>query len=187
MPCWRTNPTRERVDRSYLERLPGRMCGGRDVSIGSCHRSGGMGRTGPRPDGGEPEPPIASSVLVSSPPSHPLYQPPDRNWQVKVQVPRRRVSRVFVWRHPWHHAGKTERRHPSSSVSPIATRVAKVQMWVYPQNEIESHHQELQQSVFELWELSPRTSTLWLFPMAPWPAVASPSASAAVSETMGQW
>ena len=41
-------------------------------------------------------------------------------------------------------------------------------------------------SVFELWELSPRPRTLWLFPMAPWPAVASPRASATVPETMGQ-
>ena len=48
-----------------------------------------------------------------------------------------------------------------------------------------SHHQELQQSVFELWELSARTRTLWLFSRAPWPAVASPRASATVPETMG--
>ena len=59
-------------------------------------------------------------------------------------------------------------------------------MRVYPQDEIESHHQEMQQSVFELWELSARTRTLWLFPMAPWPAVAFSRASATVPETMGQ-
>ena len=28
-------------------------------------------------------------------------------------------------------------------------------MWVYPQDEIESHRQELQQSVFELWSVLP--------------------------------
>ena len=44
---------------------------------------------------------------------------------------------------------------------------------------------ELQQSLFELWELSPRTRTLWLFSVAPWPAVASPRESATISETMG--
>ena len=54
--------------------------------------------------------------------------------------------------------------------------VAEVPMRVYPQDEIESHHQELQQSVFELWELSHPYKTLWLFPIAPWPAVASPIA-----------
>ena len=72
------------------------MCGGRDVSIGSCHRSGGMGRTGPRPDGGEPERPLVPSVPVSSPPIHPLSQPLDRIWQVKVQVAPRGASYVFV-------------------------------------------------------------------------------------------
>ena len=60
----------------------------------------------------------------------------------------------------------------------------EVQMRAYPQDEVESHHQELQQSLFELWELSPRTRTLWLFSMAPWPAVVSLRASATVSETM---
>ncbi len=30
-----------------------------------------------------------------------------------------------------------------------------MQMWVYPQDEIESHRQELQQSVFELWSVLP--------------------------------
>ena len=139
-----------------LERLPGRMCRGRDVSIGSCHRSGGMGRTGPRPDGGELERPLVPSMPVSSPPIHPLSQPPDRIWQVKVQVPPRRVSSVFVRGHPRCDVANTQRRHPSPSASPIATKVAEVQMWVYPQDEIKSHHQELQQSVFELWELSPR-------------------------------
>ena len=64
-------------------------------------------------------------------------------------------------------------------------RVAEVQMWVYPQDEIESHHQELQQSVFELWDVSVRTPQ-WLFSMAPWPAVTSLRASATVPETMGQ-
>ena len=38
-----------------------------------------------------------------------------------------------------HHAAKTERRHPSPSASPLATRVAEVQMRVYPQDEVESH------------------------------------------------
>ena len=80
---------------------------------------------------------------------------------------------------------KFERRHPSPSATPIATRVAEVQMRAYSQDEIESHHQELQQSFFELWKLSPRARTLWLFPMAPWPAVASPRARTTVSETMG--
>ena len=53
-------------------------------------------------------------------------------------------------------------------------------MRVYPQDEIQSHHQELQQSVFELWELSHPGKSLWLFPMALWPSVAT------VPETMGQ-
>ena len=125
-------PNRKRVDGSYPERLPGRMCGGRDVSIGSCHRSGGMGRTGPRPDGGEPERPLVPSVPVSSPPIHPLSQPLDRIWQVKVQVPPRGASYVFIWGQPWHHAGKIEKRHPSPSANPITTRVAEVQMWFTP-------------------------------------------------------
>ena len=41
---------------------------------------------------------------------------------------------------------KFERRHTSPSATPIATRVAEVQMRAYSQDEIESHHQELQQS-----------------------------------------
>ena len=42
----------------------------------------------------------------------------------------------------------------SSSACPISTRGAQVPMWVRPQDEIESHCQELQQSVFQLWKLS---------------------------------
>ena len=60
-------------------------------------------------------------------------------------------------------------------------------MRIYPQDEIESHHQELPESVFELWELSAMTRTLRLFPVAPWPAVASPRASPTIPETMGPW
>ena len=67
---------------------------------GRVHRilplKGGMGRPGPRPDGGEPEQPLVLIVPVSSPPIHPLSQPPDRIWPVKVQVSPRRMSRVFV-------------------------------------------------------------------------------------------
>ena len=62
-----------------------------------------------------------------------------------------------------------------------------MQIRVYPQDEVGSHHQELQQSVFELWDLSPRARTLWLFPMASWSSVTSPRASATVPETMGLW
>ena len=76
--------------------------------------------------------------------------------------------------------------HPSPSTSPIATWGTEVAVWVGPQDEIESHRQELQQGVFQLWELSHPCKTLWLFPMASWPAVASPRASATVPETMGQ-
>ena len=59
-------------------------------------------------------------------------------------------------------------------------------MWVRPQDEIESHCQELQQSVFQLWELSHPCQTLWLLSMAPWAPVVSPRASATHPETMGE-
>ena len=55
-----------------------------------------------------------------------------------------------------------------------------------PEDEIESYGQELQQSVFQLWELSHPCQTLWLLSMAPWPLVVSPRASATYPETMGE-
>ena len=81
---------------------------------------------------------------------------------------------------------ETLKEDASSSTCPIATRGAQVPMWVRPQDEIESHCQELQQSVFQLWELSHPCQTLWLLSMAPWPLVVSPRASATDPETMGQ-
>ena len=59
-------------------------------------------------------------------------------------------------------------------------------MWVGPQDEIESYQQELPESVFQLWELSPRTRALWLLSMAPWPSVVPPRASGTHAETIGQ-
>ena len=163
------------------------MCGGRDGPLPVDNRSRGLGRPGPGSDGDPAERPLVWSMPIPSSPIHPLCQPPDRIWPVNILVSPRRVSRVFVWRYPFCDVGEIERRHPSPSTSPIATRVAEEPVRVYPQDEIESHDQELQQSVFELWELSHPRKTLWLFPMAPWPAVASPRASATVPETIGQW
>ena len=78
------------------------------------------------------------------------------------------------------------RRHASSSPCPSETRRTQVPMWVRSQDEIESYGQELQQSVFQLWELCPWERTLWLLSMAPWPLVVSPRASATYPETMGE-
>ena len=79
-----------------------------------------------------------------------------------------------------------KKRHASSSPCPIETRRTQVPMWVRSQDEVKSHRQELQQSVFQLWELCPWERTLWLLSMAPWPLVVSPRASATYPETMGQ-
>ena len=141
------------------------MCGGRDGPLTADLRSRGLRRPGPGSDGGELERPHQFIHCVN---------------------PQTEFGQLFVSQHPFCDCGEIERRHPSPSATPIATRVAEVQMRVYPQDEIESHHQELQQSVFELWELSARTRTLWLFPIAPWPTVAPPRASATVPEMMGQ-
>ena len=46
--------------------------------------------------------------------------------------------------------------------------------------------QELPESVFQMWELSPRTRPLWLLSMVAWPAMVSPRASATHAETMGE-
>ena len=79
-----------------------------------------------------------------------------------------------------------KKRHASSSPCPIETRRTQVPMWVRSQDEVKSHRQELQQSVFQLWELCPWERTLWLLSMASWSPVVSPRASATYPETLGQ-
>ena len=140
------------------------MCGGRDGPLTADHRSRGLRRPGPESDGGKLERPHQFIHCVNPRPNLASYLFDNTRFVMLKKL--------------------KEDTHLQVRAQ-LQRGLLKCKCGFTPKMKL-SRTTKNYNSVFELWELSARTRTLWLFPMAPWPAVASPRASATVPETMGQ-